>query len=90
MKKILSRILPTCEEVSHLTSQAMDESLSWKESLKLRMHLRICIWCRNNSKQLKQMRNLARKQAAAQSKQTKLSSDAKERIAKLLNQNNKQ
>ena len=89
-KKIISRILPSCEEVSHLTSQAMDESLSWKESLQLRMHLRICIWCRNNAKQLKQMQNLAHQQAAVQNEQAKLGSDARERIAKLIDQNNKQ
>ena len=93
MKKIMrmmNRILPSCQEVSHLTSQAMDESLPWKKRLGLRMHLRMCIWCRRNAEQIQLMRNLARGQAVSQNEQAKLSCDARQRIAESLEQNDGQ
>ena len=52
------------------------------------MHLRICTWCRRNSEQIRQMRTLSHKQAAAQNELATLGSEARERIAKILDQNN--
>jgi len=85
--RLMNRMLPSCKEVSRLTSQAMDESLPWTKRLGLRMHLRMCIWCRRNAEQLQLMRNLARGQALSRNEQARLSSDARKRIAKFLEQN---
>ena len=88
--RLMNQILPSCKEVSYLTSQAMDESLPWRKRLALRMHLRMCIWCRRSAEQLELMRNLARSQAHSESEQTRLSSDARKRIAESLEQNDEQ
>lgn len=88
--KIMNRILPSCKEVSQLTSQAMDESLPWKKRMELRMHLRMCLWCRRNAEQLQLMRNFAKDHAEIQNEQSKLSSDARDRIANFLEQNDEQ
>ena len=84
--RMMNRILPSCKEVSHLTSQAMDESLSLKKRIELRIHLSVCIWCRRNAEQLLTIRKFARTQAAADNEQAKLSTDAQDRITKLLKQ----
>jgi hypothetical protein len=80
-------VLPTCKEVSHLTSQSMDETLPWSKRLGMRLHLIMCVWCRRNSEQLQLVRDLARTQSISQAKEAKLSSDARDRLSKLLEQN---
>ncbi len=87
MMRMMNKVLPTCQEVSHLTSQAMDETLPWRKRLGMRLHLLMCVWCRRNSDQLQLVRNFARKQSASQSKEAKLSSDARDRLSKLLEPN---
>lgn len=87
MMRLMNKVLPTCKEVSHLTSQAMDETLPWSKRLGMRLHLMMCVWCRRNSEQLQLVRDLARKQSASQSKEAKLSNDARDRLSKLLEQN---
>ncbi len=82
MMRLTNRFLPSCEEVSHLTSQEMDESLPWRQRLRLRLHLRMCVWCRRNAEQLQLMKDMARGQAVSQDKQIKLSSDARKRISR--------
>lgn len=83
----MSKVLLTCKEVSHLTSQAMDETLPWRKRLGMRIHLMMCVWCRRNSEQLQLVRDLARKQLASQTREAKLSSDERDRLSKLLEQN---
>ncbi len=85
--RLMNRILPSCREVSHLTSQAMDESLPWRKRLGLRLHLMMCVWCRRNAEQLELMRIIARSKAHSEIEQVKLSSDAQKRIAESLQQN---
>lgn len=87
MMRMMNKVLPTCKEVSHLTSQAMDERLPLAKRLGMRLHLMMCVWCRRNSQQLHLVRNLARKQSATQTKDAKLSNDARDRLSKLLEQN---
>lgn len=86
----MNKALPACQEVSRLTSQAMDEKLPWLKRLGMRLHLMLCVWCRRNSKQLRLVRDLARKQSAAQTKEAKLSNDARDRLNKLFEQNDDQ
>lgn len=83
----MNMVLPTCREVSHLTSQAMDERLPLAKRLGMRLHLMMCVWCRRNSEQLQLVRDLARKQSASQTKEAKLSNDARDRLSNLLEQN---
>ncbi len=88
--RLMNRILPTCEEVSHLTSQAMDETLPFSKRLRLRLHLMMCVWCRRNFEQLHLMRDLARHSLDSSVEEAKLDADARARITKLLEQNDSQ
>lgn len=87
MMWMMNKVLPTCKEVSHLTSQAMDESLTWRKRLGFRLHLLVCVWCRRNQEQLHLIRDLARKQSSSEFGQAKLSAEARERMAKFLDRN---
>ena len=70
MMKFMNRIIPACQEVSRLSSQAMDESLPWRKRLALKLHLSMCRWCRRNSEQMRLMRTMASRPAAATDEST--------------------
>ncbi len=43
---------PTCAEMSRLTSRALDQPLTLKMRLKMRLHFVICAWCRRYFEQI--------------------------------------
>jgi hypothetical protein len=43
---------PTCAEMSRFTSRALEEPLTLKTRLKMRLHFTICAWCRRYFKQI--------------------------------------
>lgn len=88
--RLMNKILPSCEEVSRLTSEVLDESLPWGKRLGLSLHLRMCLWCRRNAQQLRLMRDLARRHAFSHPEEAKLSSNARQRIAQSLKQSGDQ
>lgn len=49
-----------CKEVSHLLSEAQDRPLQLHERLPLRLHLFMCVGCRNYGKQLDFLRAVTR------------------------------
>lgn len=55
MMAMMTKIMPTCEEVSQLTSFSMDKKLTFREKLGVRFHLMFCKWCRLFSKQMFQV-----------------------------------
>jgi anti-sigma factor RsiW len=59
--------LTTCKETTVLASRAMDARLSFGDRLALRLHLAICENCTRFVRQLKEMRQLLRSEAAAES-----------------------
>jgi len=44
---------PTCAEMSRLTSRALEQPLSLKMRLKMRLHFVICAWCRRYFQQIR-------------------------------------
>ncbi|MDZ4074835.1 MAG: zf-HC2 domain-containing protein [Hylemonella sp.] len=54
----------TCKEVSHLLSEAQDRKLPLGERLPLRLHLFMCVGCRNYGKQLDFLRAVTREMKA--------------------------
>ena len=44
---------PHCTEILRLASQSLDEPLSFRTWLKMRLHFLICVWCERYDKQLK-------------------------------------
>jgi hypothetical protein len=43
---------PNCAEMSRLASQRLEQPLSLKLRLKMRVHYLICVWCKRYFKQL--------------------------------------
>jgi hypothetical protein len=43
---------PTCAEMSRLTSRALEQPLSLRMRLKMRLHFVICAWCRRYFEQI--------------------------------------
>ena len=43
---------PTCAEMSRLTSRALEQPLTLKMRLKIRLHFVICAWCRRYFEQI--------------------------------------
>ena len=48
----LSHRLPACDEVARLASERLDRRLGLWEGLLMRLHLRLCVWCRRYVEQL--------------------------------------
>ena len=43
---------PTCAEMSRLTSRALEQPLSLRMQMKMRLHFVICAWCRRYFEQI--------------------------------------
>ena len=44
---------PRCTEILRLASQSLEQPLSFRTRLKMRLHFLICVWCERYDKQLK-------------------------------------
>ncbi|MGC3957374.1 MAG: hypothetical protein QM813_05265 [Verrucomicrobiota bacterium] len=73
---------PTCAEVSRLTSRALEQPLSLRMRLKMRLHFVICAWCRRYFEQINFLHTYAPKlgMQLGELPGRGLSSDAKGRI----------
>lgn len=85
----LSRQLLPCEEAVRLVSEGMDRELRFGERLEMRLHLKMCEWCRRYSDQVHLIRDAAHRfpdhlEDRASSSADALSSGARERIQRLL------
>lgn len=56
---------PTCKEVHRLTSEGLDRELSLVERARVRMHLLVCVACRNFDGQMQLLRRAMRQLAPA-------------------------
>ena len=87
----LLRTLPTCQQTVDTISQSMERSLSFKERIKLKLHLWICVWCQWYLEHLHIIRETARAKADDPPDSMSgagLSDEARERIRRhLTNQN---
>jgi hypothetical protein len=87
----LLRNLPPCQQTVETISQSMERRLSLTETIKLKLHLWICVWCQWYMEHLLLIRDASRARAAkapdAMTNAT-LSNEARERIRRrLTNQN---
>ena len=92
MPGIMNLFMPTCEEVSHLTSQSFDEKLSFRQKLGVKIHLMFCKWCRLYKKQLTQIRSLIKNDPLLidtdlEKTEFNLSNDFKNRLKKSIEDN---
>jgi hypothetical protein len=59
--KFIGRHTPKCPEVVRILSQGMDQKLSPKTRLLLRVHYLICRWCQRYAEQLHYLRKCSRR-----------------------------
>lgn len=81
------RTLPTCQQTVDKISESMERSLSFKERIRLKLHLWICVWCQWYLEHLHVIRDAARTKAdepATLMPDRSLSNDARERIRRRL------
>jgi hypothetical protein len=71
-----------CEKASQLASRAMDEKLSFRLNMALKLHLLLCRSCSNFTQQLNFLREAVRH--SGKRIEFKLADEAKRRIAKVL------
>jgi len=71
-----------CEKASQLASRAMDEELSFRQNMALKLHLLLCRGCSNFTRQLNFLREASRH--SGKRIEFKLADEAKRRIAKVL------
>jgi hypothetical protein len=69
-----------CREATHLSSEAEDRQLTFRETISLRMHLVMCKLCRRYARQLRFLRLVAAQLAARPQTESGLSQTARERI----------
>lgn len=95
IRLFLLRRVPTCQKTVELISQSMEEPLSLRERVAVKVHLWICSWCQWYMEHLQLIRDTVRAGAAegvdmSQSSSAGLSFEARERIKRnLLERNSK-
>lgn len=86
----MSRMMLSCEEVSQLTSEALDHKLTLRQKLGVRIHLMFCSFCRNFSIQMKSIRKIIKSQNSevinTQKPPHKLPEDFKSRLRQIMKQ----
>ena len=85
----VARLVPTCQEMSKLLSDALDQRLPWHIRARMFVHLRMCVLCEQYRDQLALLRRLLRRTYDSHSTggpapQPGLSDEAKERIRRAL------
>jgi len=84
--RFVSLLSPNCKQASHLQTESFDRSLTFFESLGLRLHLALCKWCRRYGEQIKFLRQAAlqSEQDQQQTSNLRLAPEARERIKQKL------
>lgn len=77
-----------CQHASHLISQSMEQRLSLRQRISLRLHLMICDACTQFSRQLELMRQTigSLKQKVEKDESIRLSDEARNRIRQSVQQ----
>jgi hypothetical protein len=89
----LARRLPDCKQTTRLISDSLDQKLSLRQRMQIKLHLLICVWCRRYAQQLLFMRQVMRHTAADfeesdSSPAPSLSPETRARIKRSLNLKN--
>jgi hypothetical protein len=86
IKSVCAALSPNCRDASRAQSEALDHPLPTAKRLGLWLHLLICKWCRRYGNQIRVLHHAAHEHCEALTEATpnKLSSDARERIKRLL------
>jgi hypothetical protein len=86
MMRLMARIMPSCQDISRSVSDSLDRQLPLHRRMMIRVHLRLCVFCRRYQQQLELLRRGARKYAEPTDNRADpgLSSAAKQRLREVL------
>ncbi len=89
VRYFLLRRLPTCRSLAPLMSESLERRLTVRETLTLRLHLAVCVWCHWYLRQLGELREQARARGREDdvtvgSSASDLTDEARERIRRAL------
>lgn len=86
----LWKLMPTCVEMSRLSSHSLDKPLSLQVRLRMRLHFLVCSWCRRYQNQLRFLHRAAPllHDRNVNSPQPTLSPAARQRIVQRLRDEN--
>ena len=71
---------PTCAEMSRLTSRALEQPLTIKTRMKMRLHFVICAWCRRYFEQINFLHHTAPRLELGELPGRGMSAEARQRI----------
>lgn len=93
LKNWLIRNTPSCQEVVRILSDAMDQPVSLRRKITMRLHFLICTWCARYQQQVGLIRTALRStnpgvpaNDAPDSSSARLSDDTRERLKRLTRQ----
>lgn len=89
---VLNFFASNCKDTTQLVSEAMDHRISITKQWKVKFHLAICEFCRHYKEQMETLRNLAgclKKEGPEIGDENQLKSSAREKMKKLLDDNEK-
>jgi hypothetical protein len=89
--KAISRMSPSCRDMSRLCSQSLDRTLTLRKRICMRMHGWICSWCIDYSDQVHKVSSTVREEgeSLAELKDDKLSEDCKARMRAIMEASSK-
>ncbi len=85
-ENFITRVTPSCTEMTHLLSEEMDHPLPWFTRLKMRVHFLMCCYCRRYKENLYFIRRLFRSSSSGPENLSseRLSSEAKNQLKQTL------
>ena len=88
LARLMAFAMLSCEEAGRLTSDSLDEPLTFRQKISLYLHLRLCRWCRRNAEQLARIRQVLASEETGEpdSFETALSEEARRRLQKALDE----
>lgn len=86
LMRAMTRVMPSCRDISELISAGMDRRLPWRKRLSIRLHVSLCKFCRRYEKQLHLLHASVRHYADPDANvvEKSLSPAAKEKLEKVL------
>lgn len=80
----LARHTPPCGEVTQLLSQSLEQPLSLRQRIGIRLHYLICIWCERYMRQLHLLRDAMHRHPHETDAAPSLSAKARARLKRSL------
>ncbi len=84
--KIIAWLTPSCQELTRLSSEALERKLSLREKLLISLHNKVCTWCRRYESHLQTIHQAVEDQGDVLAEEVEISlpQEGKDRLKSLL------